>query len=449
MKNLYLVLIAFLMAFTSCSKLLDVEPTDAISSSEALKDKASVKYAINGCYNTLQNVGSYGRNQIIAQDLVADNLDWTGTSPEYSQVTNIPIPAENGVIDGIWASNYDGINRVNNVLAALPDISDITAEEKNTFEGEALFLRALFHFHLVTSFGGVPVKTTPTTGLDQLNQSRNTAEEVFNQVIDDLESAEQKLPSAAIAGRAGSFSATALLARVHLAKFQLLGIQTEAQSAIAKATEVIEQGGYSLSPEYSALFGMSASNTTEPIFEVVSDVQNRNRLAQYFFPLSLPGGRYEIAPSQNLIGSYETGDTIRMQATIAFDTVNLPYGIKYTDAMAGADRVIVLRLAEMYLIRAEALANTNGSIDAIQSDINMIRNRAGLDSTSATDYPLLKLAIEYERRHEFACEGHRWFDLVRTHRATTVLGIDEKYTLFPIPLAEMQTNKFMTQNPGY
>jgi hypothetical protein len=127
----------------------------------------------------------------------------------------------------------------------------------------------------------------------------------------------------------------------------------------------------------------------------------------------------------------------------------LPYGIKYTDVSEGSDRVIVIRLAEMYLIRAEALAYSNGSIDAIKADIDVVRTRAGLQGTTATDYPSLKLAIEYERRHEFAFEGHRWFDLVRTHRATAVLGIDEKYTLFPIPLSEMQTNKLMTQNPGY
>jgi hypothetical protein len=429
--------------------MLDIEPTDAISVDEALKDKEGIRYAITGAYNTLQNVGSYGRNQIIAQDLVSDNLDWTGTSPDYSQITSIPIPAENGIVDGIWTSNYDGINRVNNVLAALPDISDISADEKNNFEGEALFLRALFHFHLVTYFGGVPVKTTPTADLNQLDQSRNTEEEVYNQVISDLQAAEQKLPATAMAGRAGSFSATALLARVHLAKFMALGDQANAQSAIEKATQVIDDGGFALSPVFSDLFGMSASNTSEPVFEVVSDAQNRNRLSQYFFPLSLPGGRYEIGPSQDLIQSFEEGDSIRFQASITFDTVNLPYGIKYTDVSEGSDRVIVIRLAEMYLIRAEALAYSNGSIDAIKADIDVVRTRAGLQGTTATDYPSLKLAIEYERRHEFAFEGHRWFDLVRTHRATAVLGIDEKYTLFPIPLSEMQTNKLMTQNPGY
>ncbi len=110
---------------------------------------------------------------------------------------------------------------------------------------------------------------------------------------------------------------------------------------------------------------------------------------------------------------------------------------------------MVLRLAEMYLIKAEALAYTNGNIDEIKANIDVVRNRAGLTGTIASTIDDLKLAIENERRYEFAFEGQRWHDLVRTGRATTVMGIDENHTLFPIPLSEMQTNKKMTQNDGY
>lgn len=95
----------------------------------------------------------------------------------------------------------------------------------------------------------------------------------------------------------------------------------------------------------------------------------------------------------------------------------------------------------MYLIRAEAMTYSNGNLSAIKSDINYVRNKAGLGNTSAESYNDLKLAIENERRHEFAFEGHRWVDLVRTKRISTVLGIDEKYSFFPIPLFELQTNK--------
>lgn len=447
MKNITLFIAAITILVSSCSKILDVEPTSAISVDEALKDKNGIQNAITGSYSTLQYIGSYGRNQIIVQDLAADNLVWTGTTMDYSEISNNDIPAENGVIEGMWIANFDGINRVNNIISALPDIADVTDGERNQFEGEALFLRALFNFNVAWYFGGIPIKTSPTSDLNNLDQSRNTMDEVMNLVISDLVAAEQKLPVSGVAGRADSCGATAMLARAYLAKFHLTNDPLFAELAIEKATSVISNPGFSLAPAYGDLFNLEAPNATEPIFEIVFDAQNSNRLAQYFFTVKLEG-RYEVAPGIDYIESFEDGD-VRLNASVAYDEVNKPYVIKYTDLSAGTDRVIVLRLAEMYMIRAEALAYTNGSINDIKADIDLIRNRAGLAATTADDYASLKLAIENERRHEFAFEGQRWYDLVRTKRAVDVIGIEEYQTLFPIPLSEIQTNKLMDQNPGY
>src|SRR5690606_17857870 len=147
-----------------------------------------------------------------------------------------------------------------------------------------------------------------------------------------------------------------------------------------------------------------------------------------------------------------TGDT-RYAASIAFAGTSA-YAIKYDELSLGADNVIVLRLADMYLIRAEAEANkTAPSITAIQSDINKIRLRAHLLPNSESSVSQLQRIIEKERRIEFAFEGHRWFDLVRTGRAIAVLPNvnNVNQTLFPIPTDEIQTNKHpgMIQNPGY
>ncbi len=445
MKKITYLLIAGAMVLVSCNDLLDIEPTDAISDTEAIKDKTGVDRAITGAYNALQQTGSYGRYLVIVQDLVADNLKWTGTTRDYGQIDENQISAENTLIDGIWASAYDCINRVNNVLYRLPDIGDLTQTERDTYEGEALFLRALCHFNLVSLFGGVPLKTNPTLDLSNINQARNTVGEVYGQIIDDLLNAEQKLPSTGTLGRASAFSATALLARVCLTQYHLDNDPSLAQQAITKAEKVINEGGHSLAASYGDLF---TGNATESLFEVVFDAQNRNVLAQYFYPRSLLG-RYEVSPQTEFLNSWEADDTLRFNATIAFDPDHLPYGYKYRDVTAGTDRVYILRLAEMYLIRAEALAYTSGSIESIQNDINVIRSRAGLPPTQAADYNALKLAVQYERRHEFAFECQRWNDLVRTNTATVILGIDNEDTLFPIPLSEMQTNKNMTQNPGY
>jgi len=434
-----------ILALTSCAKVLDVDPSQSISPEEALKDKTGIQRAITGSYSVLQYVGSYGRYQVIVSDLAADNLDWIATSVDYSEIDANDINAGNSIIDGIWTANYDGINRVNNVLNKLPKITDATQAEKDVFEGEALFLRALFHFNLANFFGGIPIKTMPTLDLSNVDQAKNSLDEVYLQVIDDLKIAVEKLPATVEAGRASSFSAAALLARVYLTYFHSSGNQEMATKAIEMADKVINEGGYTLAPSYADLFN---GNNTEPIFQVVFDAQNYNRLAQNFFPISL-SGLYIIAPSPGFMTCFDPVDTVRFANSALIDIENKPYCFKYRDIVTGTDRVMVLRLAEMYLIKAEALAYTNGDVEEIATNINVIRTRAGLPNTEASTIPLLKLAIENERRYEFAFEGQRWQDLVRTKRAVPLLGISEQATLFPIPLSEMQTNKKMTQNDGY
>jgi len=444
MKKLTYILILPALVAMSCTKLLDVQPAQSISAEQAITDREGVEKAITGAYYSLHDVGNYGRNRVIIEDLAADNLEWTGTTRDYQQVDQNLVAPENGITEGIWASNYDCINRVNNVLDRIKDI-EMTEEERNTFSGDALFLRALSHFNLLTYFGGIPIKTKRTADLSSINQARNSAAEVYAQVVADLLQAESLLPETRATGWASSYSATALLARVYLSQFHATGDPAIAALASAKAGKVIGDGKYSLATVYEDLF---TGNATESIFEVIFDAQNYNRQAQYFFPVSLTG-RGEVSPTAAFVQEFQSASPARFASSVAFDENNKPYGYKYRDIVSGSDRVYVLRLAEMYLIRAEALAFTGGNIDDIKSDLNAVRSRAGLGPTPAGTIPELKLAIENERRFEFAFEGHRWSDLVRTKRAAAVLGIEEKYTLFPIPLSEMQTNTLMEQNPGY
>ena len=445
MKKIIFFLFALAFAITSCNKVLDVKPTDSVAAEDAITNKAGVEHALIGSYNALQATGLYYLNAMIVGDVAADNLTHTGTMMEYGHIENKPIPAENSIVEGMWSGAYNGINCVNNILVKLPGISDITPEESNQYEGEALYIRALLHYYLLTYFGGVPIQTLPTLDLSKIDIARNTEEEVYTQIITDLTTAKAKLSTTKVIGRANTYTASALLAKVYLSKFQMLNDQPSAGLAITEASQVIDGGGYSLATDFGSMFN-PATKSSESIFEVVFDAQNFTRLAQYFYPREL-SGRYENAPEEELIQSFEADDNRKSQS-IAYNGTQ-PYCYKYKDVSGGTDHVYVLRLAEMYLIRAEALAYTNGDIGSIQADIDVIRNRAGLVNTTAATIADLKLAIENECRHEFAFEGHRWPDLVRTHRAVTVLGIDEKYTLFPIPLSEKQTNNLMVQNPGY
>lgn len=446
MKKIIFSLFALAFIIMSCNKVLDVKPTDSVAAEDAIKNKAGVEHALIGSYNALQATGLYYLNAIIVGDVAADNLTHTGTMMEYGQIERKPIPAENSIVEGMWSGAYNGINCVNNILVKLPGISDITQTESDQYEGEALFIRALLHYYLVTYFGGVPIQTQPTLDLSKIDIARNTVEEVYTQVISDLTTAKAKLSTSNVKGRANSYAASALLAKVYLSKYQSLNDQPSAGLAITEASRVITDGGYSLTSDYGSLFNPLNAYSSESIFEVIFDAQNFTRLAQYFYSRDL-SGRYEIAPEAELIQSYETAD-IRQSQSIAYVGPQ-PYGYKYKDVSGGTDHVYVFRLAEMYLIRAEALAYSNGTVASIQADINTIRNRAGLANTTAATIPDLQLAVENECRHEFAFEGHRWPDLVRTKRAAALLGIDEKYTLFPIPLSEMQTNNLMKQNDGY
>lgn len=444
MRKIFFLLILASLTWSSCTKMLDVEPTASISADVAIKDKDGVIKAILGAYNSLQSVGSYGRNQVIVQDLAADNLVWTGTTRDYQQIAENAIASDNGVIDGIWSANYDCINRVNNVLYRLPDI-EMSSAERSYYAGHSLFLRALAHFNLLVYFGAVPVKTLPTLDLSSLNQARTPVNDVYKQIIADLKQAEQSLSTTKTIGLASSWSASALLARVYLTQFHQTSDPAIAALAIAQADHVITNGGFTLAANYADLF---TNNISESIFEVAFDAQNYNRLAQYFFPVSLTG-RYEVAPAQPFVQVFDSLDGFRFPVSVKFDEKQFPYGYKYRDIVSGTDRVYVIRLAEMYLIKAEALVYTNGDAALIRDNLNIIRTRASLPPVQTSSIVELKAAIALERRFEFAFESQRWSDLVRTKMATSVLGIDEKYTLFPIPLSELQTNKLMTQNPGY
>ncbi|RAV98173.1 RagB/SusD family nutrient uptake outer membrane protein [Pseudochryseolinea flava] len=438
MKKLY-ILVILILSLGSCD-VLDVSPQNDILADDAFKTKAGIEKGILGAYTSFQNLSYYGRSYLIFSDLSADNLDHPddATALEYTQIDNNAILPENGSVDGIWSSAYAGINIANNVIARVPGMADMTPEEKNIALGELYFIRALNHFNLINYFGDAPIKVEPTIGTNGVNVPREPVSKVYEQIIADLQFAETHLNETNIKVRASKFAATALLARVYL-------YQGNYALAKAKATEVID-ADYELI-DYAAVF---SDESAESIFEIDFTELNRNRIAEYNFPKTL-NGRREVAPSSSIIDAYEEDD-IRRDATIAYAGA-LPYPIKYDDLSKGADNVIILRLAEMYLIRAEAEANLEGDIDAIQADINIIRTRAGLENTDADNYDHLLLAIEQERRVEFAFEGHRWFDLVRTDRAIETLpnleSVDQ--TLFPIPLSEITTNQNpgMRQNNGY
>ena len=444
MRKPTILWLAAAVLLAGCESPLETSPTDAIGSDEALTNARGIELAVTGAYRSLQDDESgalYDRELTVYPELYADNLRYTGTYSTDAEVANRNLTADNVAIETAWEAMYEGINQANNVLVAIPGVEDLSEAEARQYRGEALFIRALHYFNLVRYFGGVPIVTEPVAQLDpaEVNVSRASAEEVYALIESDLEEASTLLAPAGNSIRATAMAANALLARVHLE-------QGEWVQARENATQVIESGNYRLVANYLDLF--ETENGPESILEVQYTINNGNNQAFWYYPQSL-GGRMGYVPTDELYEAYEAGDE-RRDASIGAADGEL-FGNKFTDVANGSDNVFVLRLGEMYLIRAEANARLGADPAVVRADINVVRNRAGLPdlpTTVDTEAELIG-AILQERRLEFAFEGFRFFDLRRTGRAQEVLGITATQLLFPIPQSELDVNPELVQNPGY
>lgn len=425
---------------TACDSPLDTDPTASIDAGTALNTKRGVQLALNGAYRSLQSGSTWSRNSLVHPDLYSDNLDFTGTFQSDREFSLRNVTPSNGDALGFWQASYAGINRANNIIASLEDLDDMTEAEKTQTRGEALFIRAMHYYTLVMWYGGVPIVEDPAVGVGPEAQvTRDTRQEVFDFIEADLELASTILPATRSNGRATKAAADALAARVYLE-------EGEYAKARDKASAVIGNTAYRLVANYADVF--RTKNSTESIFELQYTTNSTNSLAFWFYPAAL-GGRYGFAPSLSLNNAFEAGDT-RRAVTITLQG-NARYGTKWTRIATSDDNVILLRLSEQYLIRAEANARLNADTALVRADINTVRARAGLaplGADIATQAQLLD-AILRERRVELAFEGFRFFDLRRFGLATTALNLAADKLILPVPQVERDVNPNLVQNPGY
>lgn len=437
-RNLAWLLVPALLA--ACDSPLDTDPTASIDSETALTTARGVELALNGAYAGLRSGNIYGNVHMVYPDLYADNLEFTGTFQTDREVGQRDIQPTNGQVLSTWASSYSVINRVNNLLEAIPNVSGLTADQQARYRGEALFIRALTYFDLVRHFGGVPLVLQASRGVgESALVARNSAQEVYAQVIQDLEEAAPLLPNTRSQGRATRQAANALAARVYLET----GQNAQARD---RATSVINSQLYTLVSNFRSIW--TTKHSQESIFELHFTVNTSNSLAFWYFPATL-GGRLGFAPTADLFNSFQAGDA-RRDATVGV-AGSQRYGFKYHRVANGDDNVVILRLAEMYLIRAEANARLGADAATVRGDVNTVRARAGLPAlaTSVTSQADLLNAILQERRWELAFEGHRFFDLRRHGVAAERLGMPSYRLLFPIPQGEIDVNDRLVQNPGY
>ena len=444
-KKIYFMGFLALVSLASCKKFLDLKPKTDIGESVALNTKDRIQRALTGAYSRFQVQEYYGFEWSNAVWLSDDNVTSFGAGTTDLQFDNHEVLASSNTIEINWRAMYQAVNATNNVIDATQTVNDpsFTQAEKDNVAGQAYFLRALVYFDMVRTWGGVPLALTPTRGYDPSSVSvkRSTVAEVYAQILKDLDAAESKMPDTHDRNIATRKAAQALKAKVYL-------YLQDWANAEKYATIVIADNAYTLMKPFDNLITVKAN--AESIFELDYNPTDGNFLAGAFYPTDMGGG-YRVGPSNEITSILKDptqgGDR---KTLIAYDNGNV-YGNRYREVGSGKndDNYAVLRLAEMYLIRAEARAHQN-NIQGGLDDLNVIRNRANAPLVSSTTAADLLQSIENENRMEFALEPHRWFDLIRTGRAAAVLGVtDIRKYVFPIPTTEIVANPNLTQNPGY
>ena len=485
-----------LLGSSSCTKdYLELQPRNAASTETFYKSQNDAIQATNAAYAQLQQRGMVNQS-LWMMDIMADNSFVGGGGAadgiEFQQLDNYTIPTNNPIITNHFQRAYIGIGAANQVLLRVPDITAIDAAIKSRSLGEAQFLRGLYYFYLVRAFGDVPLVLTPARSpAEAASVKREPVAKVYAQIIIDLKAAIDALPLPSTyrgddVGRASKLSAMGILAKVYLTQGDMTNAALQADATITAALA----DGKGLWANYGDNFKLENENGKESLFEV----QFKNGLsnfvldgpgstinefwgARFYTDTSTPalaalgyvvsnGGYGFNIPEKEFVDGYEAGD-LRKGPSVFVPGDRYPAGQtqpypairplegdpnnynvrKFFVGTVPANwdsplNVPMMRLSEVYLIKAEATNNL--------AALNVVRRRAGLpDATTANQSVILK-----ERRYELAFEMDRWYDLKRTQTLTNnpnllAKGIKPFNDLLPIPQAERDVNLNLTQNPGY
>lgn len=452
----YIFTIATIFSLNSCKKFLTTNPVNAVSDENTIYDKVSSETALRGVYRQFGNIGYYGENYVTFGYFPSGDIKnlTTGGSANF---VNVNFRTDDVLFNTTWIAIYNAINRANHVIAKVPEVNDplLTTELRNKYIGEAKFLRALAYFDLARAWGGVQLILEPTASLQNRPQiKRSSLEQTYAQVLKDLEDAETLLPDEVNRIRATKRTVWALRARLHLYKKEWALAESYASRLIEKTTD------YQLLKPYSSWFANNVVATQESIFELEFSAQNPNS-TRIQMAHSSNGGQYRYAPNDRFVQLLNDpqigGGRSALIGSITQSGIVNWYGNLYYRKDA-SDPAYIFRIAEMYLVRAEARAHLNNlsTINGALYDLNKVRERAGIAASAASTQSEILLAIEEERRYEFAFEAHRWYDLARTGRAKAVLEaldpntrVDEHEYLFPIPITQIQLDPSLEQNPGY
>lgn len=496
MKRTYInisLLLLGLLVLGSCSKsFLEVEPTGLMLEDNFYKTPEEAYQGLIACYDPLgTECGQTYSNKIGPLNSASDDCYAGGGSssdvPAWQVWNNYTLDPANGIQADFWSRNFKGVYRSNVLLTKIDKVPGLSSALKQRYTAECKFLRGYFYFDLVRLFKNVPLFTKPLTPIEVYDVTQASPTAVFAQIESDLRDAIAGLPASVTAeeyGRATKMAAFALLGKVILWQNN----ESRMLEAAALFDSVNTSPYYHLLADYGQIFRADNKFNAESIFEIVHTAKaimgwgswpnfEGNVYTQMCGARSYSGPTYVAGWGFNpitmdLVNLLKNDPrykytVINMDSMVAASLCTYKAGYQNTGyfvakfaplkefySTIGGDPVInypndviEIRLADTYLMEAEALVRGNGDLGKAQNYLDMVRARVGLPSIPVTLDNIYK-----ERRLELATEGHRWFDLIRTNQAATALASKGfkagKHENLPIPLSEM-TNTRLVQNPGY
>ncbi|NHB68718.1 RagB/SusD family nutrient uptake outer membrane protein [Perlabentimonas gracilis] len=481
MKKIFAILtLVVTIGFVGCEDFLEEAPLLTQSSDITLSTYNGLNNTIAGAYSPLVSLNWYGSFFVLNAEMRAGNAIIPSNTDFNSNRMTVPhdLAYNATTTSGLWGWAYYVISMANNVLNNLEgkDVVDVTKQDLDNLKAEALFLRALSHFDLVRLYAlpysknpnglGVPIILyTDETASEQ--PLRNTVAEVYEQIIKDLLEAEKSMDPEYVRGGVTDSKAVATLPAIQALLSRVYLYSQQWQLAADYATKVINNPNYNLwtADELPGVWGKEvAGSGGEVIFEVYSKKSNEFD-AWWEGPshMTNPKGYADCAAHPELISLYDDDD---VRGSLFRTDENNVSGSFWTTKYIGkgdgdalstpdANNVIVIRLSEMYLNRAEALINGASIAGATAlADLNIIRQNRGASALSSAGADI----VFQERRKELAFEGHIWFDYARTNRAlsrtksdgslVSIASDDNRWAL-PIPKRELDVNENLIQNDGY
>ncbi len=460
MKRYILWFLLQAMWFSGCRKFVQVpDPETLLGTGTVFSSDETATAALMGMYSramSLQGAFLNGGNTIYPS-LSADECTLTLAIPAMAEFNDNTLESGNTYIAQFYGSGYNVIYNTNMLLENLVKNKQVSAAVRRQIMGEAYFVRALVYSRLVVLWGAVPLLVTTNADINAV-ASRSRPDSVYIQVMKDLRAADSLLDTAYVwkgtgvpeRTRPNRWAARALMARVGM----YMGSWLEAAAA---ATAVIDSCGARLEPSLDSVF---QKGSREAIWQLqpVSSVMNSAE-AYYYLPADNPLARPSYILTPGLLQSFEAGDRRRLRwvgtKTVGGIAYNYPAKYKVRTGPPYREYNMVLRLAEVYLIRAEARTQ-QGELSGAIDDLNVVRRRAGLKSLSyGLTHEAVLAAVMRERRVELFAEwGHRWADLLRWGEADAVLSLVKPHwtasaKLYPLPLTDVLLNPALVQNVGY